>query len=186
MDVECSFQDVTRCHLCETSELSLHCNICDKHLCKNCEVKHLEDKSKPHKVVPFKERMIRPKCQKHSFEPCKLHCKQCNIPLCEHCVSSGEHKQHKKVNVLINFENKKMKSVLQANVQESEISTSPTDQEKKPNFMQRTKENMKRMLNEYREKIIPLAIVLGVFGVTVATVVVVTVVPEEFRRLGNL
>lgn len=79
-----------------------------------------------------------------------------------------------------------MKSILQANVQESEISTSPTDQEKKPNFTQRTKENMKRMLNEYREKIIPLAIVLGVFGVTVATVVVVTVVPEEFRRLGNL
>lgn len=49
-----------------------------------------------------------------------------------------------------------------------------------------TKENMKRMLNKYREKIIPLAIVLGFLGVTVAIVVVVTVVPEQFRRLGNL
>lgn len=185
MDDECSFQDVARCLLCEAPEPSLHCNICDKHLCTNCERKHLEDKSKKHKVVPFKERMIRLKCQKHSFKQCKLHCEQCNIPLCVKCVSSGEHEQHKTVDVLIYFENKKKKSVLRTTVQDSQISTFPTDQEKKSNFIQQTTENMKRML-KYREQIIPLAIVLGVLAVAVVIVVVVSVVPEKVTRLGNL
>lgn len=186
MDKECSFQDVARCHLCETPEPSLHCNICNKHLCKNCEEKHLEDKSKKHKVVPFKDRMIRIKCRKHSFEQCELHCEPCDIPLCFQCVSSGEHDQHKKVDVLIHFENKKKKSVSQTNVQHPETSTLTSDQESKSNFIQQTTENMKRMINEHREIIIPLAIVLVVLGVAVPIVVVVSVVPEIVRRLMHL
>lgn len=129
--------------------------------------------------------MIRLKCQKHSFKQCKLHCEQCNIPLCVKCVSSGEHEQHKTVDVLIYSENKKKKSVLQTTVQDSQISTFPTDQEKKSNFIQQTTENMKRML-KCRETIIPLAIVLGVFAVAVVIVVVVSVVPEKVTKLGNL
>lgn len=180
MDDECSLQDVARCHLCETPEPSLHCNICDKHLCKNCEEKHIGHKPPKHKVVPFKERMIRPKCQKHSFKKCELHCKPCDIPLCVSCVSSEEHKQHEIVDILIYFEKNK-KNVSQTNLQESKITTYPKKQEKKPSFKQQTTEKMKRMFNKHRERMIPMTIVLSVFVIAVVLVVVVA----SRERLGN-
>lgn len=83
-------------------------NICVKTVRENISKLN----KKKHKVVPFKDRMIRPKCRMHSFEQCELHCEPCDIPLCFHCVSSGEHDQHKKVDVLIHFENKKKKKRL--------------------------------------------------------------------------
>ncbi|XP_052706015.1 E3 ubiquitin-protein ligase TRIM71-like [Crassostrea angulata] len=94
MDPEYSLQDVVRCHLCETPVPPLHCVICNIHLCKDCEGKHLSDKSKQHKVVPFKYRRFFPKCQKHSTKICDQYCEQCNIPICELCVSSKEHQTH--------------------------------------------------------------------------------------------
>lgn len=180
MDDECSLQDVARCHRCETPEPSLHCDICDKHLCKNCEEKHIGDKPQKHKVVPFKKRMIRPKCQKHSFKKCELYCKPCDIPLCVSCVSSEEHKQHEIVDILIYEKNKK--NVSQTNLQESKITTYPKKQEKKPSFKQQTTEKMKRMFNKHRERMIPMTIVLSVFVIAVVFVVVVA----SRERLGNL
>lgn len=180
MDDECSLQDVARCHRCETPEPSLHCDICDKHLCKNCEKKHIGDKPQKHKVVPFKKRMIRPKCQKHSFKKCELYCKPCDIPLCVSCVSSEEHKQHEIVDILIYEKNKK--NVSQTNLQESKITTYPKKQEKKPSFKQQTTEKMKRMFNKHRERMIPMTIVLSVFVIAVVFVVVVA----SRERLGNL
>ncbi|XP_052706414.1 uncharacterized protein LOC128181889 [Crassostrea angulata] len=94
MDPEYNLQDVVRCHLCETPFPPLHCVICNIHLCKDCEGKHLSDKSKQHKVVPFKYRGSFPKCQKHSTKTCDHYCEQCNIPICELCVSSKEHQTH--------------------------------------------------------------------------------------------
>lgn len=179
MDDECSLQDVARCHRCETPEPSLHCDICDKHLCKNCEEKHIGDKPQKHKVVPFKKRMIRPKCQKHSFKKCELYCKPCDIPLCVSCVSSEEHKQHEIVDILIYEKNKK--NVSQTNLQESKITTYPKKQEKKPSFKQQTTEKMKRMFNKHRERMIPMTIVLSVFVIAVVFVVVVA----SRERLGN-
>lgn len=180
MDDECSLQDVARCHRCETPEPSLHCDICDKHLCKKCEEKHIGDKPQKHKVVPFKKRMIRPKCQKHSFKKCELYCKPCDIPLCVSCVSSEEHKQHEIVDILIYKKNKK--NVSQTNLQESKITTYPKKQEKKPSFKQQTTEKMKRMFNKHRERMIPMTIVLSVFVIAVVFVVVVA----SRERLGNL
>lgn len=56
MDPEYSLQDVIRCHLCETPMPPLHCDICDKNLCKNCEEQHLLDGSTKHKVVSYQMR----------------------------------------------------------------------------------------------------------------------------------
>lgn len=94
MDPEYSLQDVVRCHLCETPVPPLHCVICNIHLCKDCEGKHLSDKSKQHKVVPFKYRGSFPKCQKHHTKICDHFCAQCNKTICELCVFSNEHQTH--------------------------------------------------------------------------------------------
>lgn len=159
MDPKFSLQDVLRCHLCENPMPKMFCDICQLNICDHCVGAHLVDESKNHKVVPFRKRIYKPRCQKHSFEQCELHCEPCDIPLCFQCVSSGEHDQHKKVDVLIHFENKKKKSVSQTNVQHPETSTF-TDQERKLNFV--------------------------VLGVAVPIVVVFSVVPQIVRRLMNL
>ncbi|XP_052702670.1 uncharacterized protein LOC128179311 [Crassostrea angulata] len=108
MDPDYSLQDVVRCHLCEIPVPPLHCVICNTHLCKDCEGKHLSDKSKQHKVVPFNLRLTTsiPGCQKHSTKKCKLFCDQCNIPICAVCHSSKEHQTHNVVNIFIVLESK--------------------------------------------------------------------------------
>nr|XP_019928780.2 E3 ubiquitin-protein ligase TRIM71 isoform X1 [Crassostrea gigas] len=106
MDPEYSLQDVVRCHLCETPVPPQHCVICNIHLCKDCEGKHLSDKSIKHKVVPFKYRGSFPKCQKHSTKICDNYCEQCNIPICEFCISSKEHQTHDVEDILKSLENK--------------------------------------------------------------------------------
>lgn len=51
---------------------------------------------------------------------CELHCKQCDIPICSQCISSGKPKQHKTVtcNIFENFET--IKAVLKRDLQELE------------------------------------------------------------------
>ncbi|XP_065926243.1 tripartite motif-containing protein 2-like [Magallana gigas] len=127
MDPEYSLQDVVRCHLCETPVPPLHCVICKIHLCKECEGKHLSDKSKQHKVVPFKYRGAFPKCQKHSTKICDQYCEQCNIPICELCVSSDEHQTHDVGDILECLENKTQ--FLQKDLQDFEKKIHPKYQE---------------------------------------------------------
>ncbi|XP_065924254.1 E3 ubiquitin-protein ligase TRIM71-like [Magallana gigas] len=127
MDPEYSLQDVVRCHLCETPVPPLHCIICNIHLCKDCKGKHLSDKSKQHKVVPFKYRGSFPKCQKHSTKICDQYCEQCNIPICELCVSSKEHQTHDVGDILESLKNRTQ--FLQKDLQDFEKLIHPKYQE---------------------------------------------------------
>nr|XP_022309160.1 uncharacterized protein LOC111114909 [Crassostrea virginica] len=110
MDPQYSAQDIVRCDLCETPVPPMCCDLCHINLCIACVGVHLSDRSKEHKVVPFEERgstINYPKCQKHPPKICELHCKHCNIPICASCVSSGDHDQHKKVDILTILTSKK-------------------------------------------------------------------------------
>ena len=110
MNPKHSAQDVIRCGLCETPVPPVHCDICHINLCKACVGEHISDESRNHKVVPFSKRgstINYPKCQKHSPKICELHCKHCNIPICASCVSSGDHEQHQKNDILKTLTNKK-------------------------------------------------------------------------------
>ncbi|XP_052702840.1 zinc finger protein RFP-like [Crassostrea angulata] len=121
MDPLYSLQDLARCILCETSETTMYCKICHIHLCKDCVEKHSSDSSKVHKVVPFKQYLTTldyPKCKKHPIKRCKLHCEQCDIPICVQCVSSEKHFWHKQIEILKKIESKKKD--LQRELQELE------------------------------------------------------------------
>ncbi|XP_078321294.1 uncharacterized protein LOC144621587 [Crassostrea virginica] len=110
MNPQYSAQDNVRCDLCETPVPPMCCDICHINLCIACVGVHLSDDSRVHKVVPFHKRgstINYPKCQKHPPKICELHCKHCNIPICASCVSSGDHDQHKKVDILTISTNKK-------------------------------------------------------------------------------
>nr|XP_022309603.1 uncharacterized protein LOC111115234 [Crassostrea virginica] len=103
MDPHYSAQDIIRCDLCETPVPPMCCDVCHINLCEACVMEHLSDDSIDHKVVSFHKRgstINYPKCQKHHPKTCEVHCKHCNIPICASCVSSGDHDQHKKVDIL--------------------------------------------------------------------------------------
>ncbi|XP_022304505.2 uncharacterized protein LOC111111680 [Crassostrea virginica] len=103
MDPQYSAQDIVRCDLCETPVPPMCCDICHINLCIACVGVHLSDDSRDHKVVPFHKRgstINYPKCQKHPPKTCEVHCKYCNIPICASCFSSGDHDQHKKIDIL--------------------------------------------------------------------------------------
>lgn len=129
------FQDVVRCHLCETPSPSLHCDVCHTHLCEDCEKKHLSASFENHKVVSLQQyftTLTYPKCKKHPTEHCKLHCRQCDIPICTQCVSSKKHLRHTQTEIL-------KKSVLHRELHELEKIVYPTYQEIASNIqMQKT------------------------------------------------
>lgn len=121
MDPEYNLQDVVRCHLCDTPDPKLHCEICRIKLCKACAGEHLLDESKEHKVLPIrkgKSTLKSPKCLKHPTKQFELYCKQCDVPMCVHCASSREHRGHKIINIFENYPNKR--EVLQKDLQEFE------------------------------------------------------------------
>nr|XP_022322182.1 uncharacterized protein LOC111123846 [Crassostrea virginica] len=100
---ENSTHDVIRCDLCERPFPSMHCDTCQINLCKGCVVDHFSDESKDHKVVSLNKRGSSfkfPKCQTHSPKICELHCRHCHIPICVSCISSGDHDNHQKVDIL--------------------------------------------------------------------------------------
>lgn len=96
MDPDNSLQDVIRCELCEVPVPQLNCYICHSNLCKTCDGEHLFDESKPYIIVPIKHRQSNskcsiPKCRIH-FNKLSLHCKQCDITVCEECTD--KHNNH--------------------------------------------------------------------------------------------
>lgn len=119
MDPKRSAQDVLRCHLCKTPVPSMYCDLCHIYFCQACVKEHLFDKSKQHRVIPLTQRVFSPnypKCSTHVTKQCELHCKECDIPVCAQCLSSREHDQHTKNNILKTFEYKK--EVVQRDLQE--------------------------------------------------------------------
>lgn len=124
MDSEFNLQDVVRCHLCEAPVPPLHCAFCRMHLCFTCKNEHLSHKSEEHQIVPFNERgRLYPKCSKHPTNLCDLYCKQCDVPFCFECVSSGKHLEHTQVNILNVLKQKK--KIIQRDLKEFENSIYP-------------------------------------------------------------
>lgn len=126
MDPHSSAQDVLRCQLCKIPAPPMYCDICQIRLCKSCVGEHLFDGSEQHKVVLFENRgsiPTYPKCLKHSENPCQLHCKECNFPICVQCVASGKHFGHVKDDILKFVKTKK--KFIKRDLQELEKSIHP-------------------------------------------------------------
>lgn len=98
-------QDVLRCDLCEQPSFTMFCDICQIQLCKACVGEHVSDDFQKHSVELFKKRGSTSQCPKHASKICELQCAECDNSICAICVSSGEHDQHKKVDILEYFEN---------------------------------------------------------------------------------
>ena len=96
MESEQRAQDVLRCGLCETPDPPMYCETCSINLCKACVGEHLSDEAKEHKVVGMRKKGSTAICKKHSTKICELICEHCKTPICVLCVSSGDHEQHKK------------------------------------------------------------------------------------------
>ena len=127
MDPRCSGQDVVRCTLCKEAVAPMYCEVCHIDLCQECVAKHLTDKSDVHKVVLLTQFLSSPKCQDHPIKQCELHCKQCDVPICFHCITSKAHKDHDVIDILENSKNKK--EVLRKDLQELEKNVLPKYQE---------------------------------------------------------
>lgn len=106
MNLENSLQDVARCHHCENPEPSLHCDICNKHVCEDCEKKHVSDRSNMHKLVPFAIRGCITICKLHFSQICDQFCEKCSIPICVVCASK-KHKGHELSDVVVKLEQKR-------------------------------------------------------------------------------
>lgn len=80
---------------------------------------HVIDGSKLNIVVQVIHRqslLMYSKCPEHSSKLCKLHCEQCDIPICVQCVFSKTHKAHDAEDILVFLERKK--EALQADLEE--------------------------------------------------------------------
>lgn len=124
MDPDNSLQDIVRCHICEDHVPSLHCAICDTHLCNDCEWEHISDESEKHKIVSFRMRRSYRKCPNHFAEVCESYCEQCDKPVCVKCLFSKKHKRHDIIDIATRLENKK--EALQRDLQELEQSLYPS------------------------------------------------------------
>lgn len=130
MDSVYNLQDLVRCNLCETLVPPLYCDTCHIYICKTCTADHILDESTHHKVVPVQRRKGKsefPLCPKHSPKQCKLHCEQCDIPICTYCVSSDDHLGHRAADIMKTYN--KTKEIIQKDLKELEISFLPRYQD---------------------------------------------------------
>lgn len=67
------------------------------------------------------------KCRKHPTKQCELHCEQCDILICAHCISSGDNLGHKQEDIFQNLNSKK--EILRKDLEELENFVFPRYQE---------------------------------------------------------
>ena len=89
-----------QCNICEAAAAKFNCNTCGDALCATCKGYHLKSKgTKHHKIVPYAEK-LNPKylagliCPKHQTHGPKFWCDTCDVPICDLCITSNEHKGH--------------------------------------------------------------------------------------------
>ncbi|XP_062574618.1 uncharacterized protein LOC134236450 [Saccostrea cucullata] len=115
MDPHTSAQDVSRCDLCETAVVQMHCDTCLVNLCMACVGDHMmPDQFKKHEIVPFQLRKstpLYPRCTTHSKERCEMYCYQCDISVCNTCIASDHHLGHKFITILQILDEKKNKII---------------------------------------------------------------------------
>lgn len=86
------------CDLCENPNHPFYCETCQINLCRACVGNHLLDSSVRHQIIPLEKRdsdLIFSICKEHSPKPCELHCEECDVFICIHCVTSSNHEDHK-------------------------------------------------------------------------------------------
>lgn len=155
MDPRRSGQDVLQCDLCENPSPNMYCDVCHLNLCKVCVGEHLSDDSIEHRVVSFRKRGFTFTCPNHSTKICELHCEACDGPICSLCVSSGEHDQHKKIDILKHLESKK--GEIKEYLQELEKNIYPTYQKfasiipVKKDRMRENIQKLRSLINEQGE-----------------------------------
>lgn len=110
MDLQHGRQKSVNCDLCENPDHPLYCETCQINLCRACVGNHLDSPVR-HQIIPFEKKdsaLIFSICKEHSPKQCELHCEECNVFICVHCVTSSNHKDHKIVDAKIKFESKKV------------------------------------------------------------------------------
>ncbi|XP_061168310.1 uncharacterized protein LOC133177242 [Saccostrea echinata] len=107
--------DVTRCDLCKTAEVHVHCDTCIVNLCKVCVGEHVStDESIDHKIVKFQARKslsLSPVCTAHKKKRCEMYCTKCDIPVCITCIASDQHLGHKLLQTAQFLKEKKEKMI---------------------------------------------------------------------------
>lgn len=94
------------CGECGSPKVERHCDFCNTSLCVPCIGKHFADSRKTHNAVPFisfkhdtlGHTFVRCSIDSHSVKgvnrKCDRFCKECNVPVCSKCISSGGHTYH--------------------------------------------------------------------------------------------
>lgn len=98
MDPQHGRQKNVNCDLCENPNHPLYCKTCQINLCRACVGNHLLDSSVRHQIIPLEKRdsdLIFSICKEHSPKPCELHCEECDVFICIHCVTLSNHEDHK-------------------------------------------------------------------------------------------
>nr|XP_022310246.1 tripartite motif-containing protein 45-like [Crassostrea virginica] len=159
MDPQDCGQDLVRCTLCKDAVAPMYCEVCHIYLCKDCVVEHLSDTDGVHKVVSLKQFLstlsYSSVCPKHPTKQCEQHCEECNVPVCGICVSSKEHDQHKKEDILKFLTTKK--ALIQIDLLEFKKSIYSKYQEAAANIpvqrddVRKNSEQLRAALNKQRE-----------------------------------
>lgn len=136
-----------QCDLCDESTL-FHCSECRIKLCRSCANDHHLQESKhdiKHYVIDKSEtKNTSVSCKIHMDRTCELYCQDCEVPVCDQCITTGHHGYHDLKNAqdllhekrtIINLDTKEMENILETelvNIQkrlDALASTSPSKYE---------------------------------------------------------